>query len=732
MGDGTTDTAITLINKLDFGDPLYLHASDTTGTPLISVKLKGTKNYQIWSRSILLALSTKNKIGFVDGTCVKNTTNDVLSSQWDRCNSVVLSWILGSLSEELYCGQIFSSIASVVWTELKETYDKVDGSNMFNLHAKINTIKQNGSSVSEYFHKLNTLWKQYDAMLNLVACTCDAATGFKKHDKLMRCMQFLMGLDDTYMHTRSNILMIDPFPDVKTAFAIISREESHRGSSSGNNNAKVQHSAFVAQTNKPNFSNNGGKNSFTRHNNQRGPNPNLQCSKCNKIGHTIDRCYKIIGFPPNFKKPNNSGFNENFKANNVMSDNTSTSSNNQSGVLPTPSTPLSLSSDQIAKLMSMLSDSPSTASNISSNMSGMIYNCNVFFNENFQKFFNFNSQINNNKGWIIDSGANQHMTVSEKCLDNIIDVSNLNLKVIHPNGTEAKIRKIGNLKLSDQITLYDVLVVPGYCVSLLSVSKIAMDSNLRISFDKAKCYIQDSVTRTVKGTGSLSGGLYMFDDAQHASVKCNFSAISCESTMLWHSRLGHPSQPVLHVLKHKLNLDNKTIEEPCEVCLRAKHSRDPFPLSDHVSVALGDLIHVDLWGPYKTASREGFKLFLTIVDDYSRAVWVYMLKSKEDVFDNLTNFVNMILTQFDKRVKIVRSDNGTEFVNNQLKHFFDTKGIIHQTSIAYTPQQNGVVERKHRHLLNVARSLMFQGGIPLFLWSDCILTATYLINRTPS
>ncbi|XP_071718457.1 uncharacterized protein [Rutidosis leptorrhynchoides] len=222
MGDETADFAITLINKLDFGDPLYLHASDTTGTPLISVKLMGTENYQIWS----------------------------------RCNSVVLSWILGYLSEELYCGQIFSSIASVV---LKEIYDKVDGSNMFNLHAKINTIKQNGSSVSEYFHKLNTLWKQYDDMLNLVTCTCDVAAGFKKHDKLMRCMQFLMWLDDTYMHTRSNILMIDPFPDVKAAFAIICREESHRGSSSRNNNAKVQHSAFVAQTNKPNFSNNGGK-----------------------------------------------------------------------------------------------------------------------------------------------------------------------------------------------------------------------------------------------------------------------------------------------------------------------------------------------------------------------------------------------------------------------------------------------------------------------------------------
>ncbi|XP_071712432.1 uncharacterized protein [Rutidosis leptorrhynchoides] len=454
---------------------------------------------------------------------------------------------------------------------------------MFNLHAKINTIKQNGSSVAEYFNKLNTLWKQYDAMLNLVSCTCDASDGFKKHDKLMRCMQFLMGLDDTYMHTRSNILMIDPFPDVKTAFAIISREESHRGSSSGNNNSKVQHSAFVAQTNKPNFSN-----------------------------------YGVVGYPPNFKKPNNPGLSENFKSNNVVTENPSSSSpSNSTGILPTPSTSLSLTNDQIARLVTLLNDTSTstTTPNFSSNMS--------------------------------DSGANQHMTVSNNNLENVIDVTNLNMKVSHPNGTEAKIRKIGNLKLPNLITLYDVLVVPGY---------------------------YDSVTRNTLGTGSISGGLYVFDDSQYAS------------------------------------LDNKHSEEPCEVCLRAKQSREPFPLSEHVSVSLGDLIHVDLWGPYKVTSREGFKLFLTIVDDYTRAVWVYMLKSKDDVFENLVNFINLIHTRFDKKIKIVRSDNVIEFVNNQTKNFFDTKGIIHQTTIAYTPQQNGIVERKHRHLLNVARSLMFQGG----------------------
>lgn len=80
FGDQGEEYAITLINKLDFGDPLYLHASDTTGTSLISYKLKETENYNVWSRAMLLALGTKNKIGFIDSTCEKSLTNDVLAS----------------------------------------------------------------------------------------------------------------------------------------------------------------------------------------------------------------------------------------------------------------------------------------------------------------------------------------------------------------------------------------------------------------------------------------------------------------------------------------------------------------------------------------------------------------------------------------------------------------------------------------------------------------------------
>ncbi|KAJ0532312.1 putative RNA-directed DNA polymerase [Helianthus annuus] len=170
----------------------------------------------------------------------------------------------------------------------------------------------------------------------------------------------------------------------------------------------------------------------------------------------------------------------------------------------------------------------------------------------------------------------------------------------------------------------------------------------------------------------------------------------------------------------------------CETCHRAKQVRAPFPLSEHKSKHVGDLIHLDVWGPYRVTSRDGFKYFLTVVDDYSRVVWCYMLKNKMEVFENIENFYELILTQFKKRVKVFRSDSGTEFINSKMDNFYKSKGILHQTTCAYTPQQNGIVERKHRHLLNLARSLLFQSGVPLSFWSDCVLTAVYIIKRLPS
>lgn len=142
------------------------------------------------------------------------------------------------------------------------------------------------------------------------------------------------------------------------------------------------------------------------------------------------------------------------------------------------------------------------------------------------------------------------------------------------------------------------------------------------------------------------------------------------------------------------------------------------------------LIHCDLWGPYRTTAFCGARYFLTIVDEYSRATWIYLLIDKKEVSMNLCNFIAIVERQFNKQVKTVRSDNGIEFT--YLGNYFSKHGIVHETSCVGTPQQNGRVECKHRHILNVARALRFQANLSIKFWGECILTAGYLINRNPS
>lgn len=108
------------------------------------------------------------------------------------------------------------------------------------------------------------------------------------------------------------------------------------------------------------------------------------------------------------------------------------------------------------------------------------------------------------------------------------------------------------------------------------------------------------------------------------------------------------------------------------------------------------------------------------------------MKQKSDLYMVLESFVSLIQNQFNKVIKTIRTDNGSEYLDTQVRSFLSKKGIHHQTSNVYTPQQNGLAERKHRHILGVARSLMFSMNMPKYLWEDAVLTATYLINRMPS
>ncbi|GKB60520.1 retrovirus-related pol polyprotein from transposon TNT 1-94, partial [Tanacetum coccineum] len=298
-----------------------------------------------------------------------------------------------------------------------------------------------------------------------------------------------------------------------------------------------------------------------------------------------------------------------------------------------------------------------------------------------------------------------------------------------PDGNIAMAKKEGDVCFDNGFVLRNVLYVPGLTCNLLSVPQLLDEGNCIVQFAPNICVIQDLTSRTVIGAGERrDGGLFYFREMPPTRA---FKTTTTLPFDLWHKRLGHPSLEVLKLLPQvNLNKKDKELSQSCDVCHRAKQSREKFPVSDNKVASIFELIHCDLWGPYKTTSSCGASYFLTIVDDFSRSVWVYLLVHKSEVFESMKMFLAMVKRQFNKHVKIVRSDNGTEFTC--MKQFFLDEGIIFQTSCVGTPQQNGRVERKHRHILNVARALRFQSSLPIDFWGECILTAAYLINRTPS
>lgn len=139
----------------------------------------------------------------------------------------------------------------------------------------------------------------------------------------------------------------------------------------------------------------------------------------------------------------------------------------------------------------------------------------------------------------------------------------------------------------------------------------------------------------------------------------------------------HPSFPVMNLILKSQNVHQKCeISSTCDICLRAKKTRLPFPISTSTSCQLFDLVHCDLWDPYNTFTHGRCHHFLTVVEDYSKCTWIFLLSDKTQVFNILKNFLAYVHTHFDAKIKYLRSDNGTEFTNSTLSSYLSSRGVI--------------------------------------------------------
>lgn len=272
-------------SNLNFNDPLYIHPSDTPGMLLVTDQLTGVENYSVWSRAMLIAFRAKNKISLIDGTLCRPEVGSITSTQWERVNALVLSWIMNTVSREIFSGIVYSTDAHVVWSDLKQQFNKVDGSRMFSIHREIGRLCQGTSTISAYFCKLKQLWDEFGSVVTLPSCECAAARKYIEHDQQQKLLQFLLGLNDSYLHVRSHILMMNPLPSIGQAFSIISQEESHRSLSAMESPVTSFYSTKSPGNNRADF-----KTKDT-----------LFCDHCHWKGHTQDVCYRLHGYPPGHK-----------------------------------------------------------------------------------------------------------------------------------------------------------------------------------------------------------------------------------------------------------------------------------------------------------------------------------------------------------------------------------------------------------------------------------------------
>nr|GEV25095.1 ribonuclease H-like domain-containing protein [Tanacetum cinerariifolium] len=227
----------------------------------------------------------------------------------------------------------------------------------------------------------------------------------------------------------------------------------------------------------------------------------------------------------------------------------------------------------------------------------------------------------------------------------VVDISELTLTVRHPNGTLTKITHVGNLKLNKNVVLFDVLVVPEYCVSLLFVHKLIKDSKLSVSFDETTCYIQYLKRENVLGTSCESDALYLFDK------ECDKSIVSCNSKFF-----------VCHVSKD------------------VSHNRDAFPLSEHKSIVFGELIHLDVWGPYKVVSREGFRDV-----KFYETVLPYKMNTNESVNESS----KISTTYFLDHYEFEPITNNPLSLNDHEEGTPDRDGRVHHREVGANTDQAG-------------------------------------------
>ncbi|KAL0291587.1 UNVERIFIED_CONTAM: hypothetical protein Sangu_3262400 [Sesamum angustifolium] len=443
-------------------DVLFLHPSDHPGMALSSMPMDGT-NFLPWTRAV-----------------------------WRRVDLMITSWIWNSISKEIVKSFMYTKTARDLWLDLHARYGQSNGPMIYEIRRGIASISQGTLSLTGYFSRFKELWDEIvwlepPPKCLCGGCSCDISKVISERMEAHQVMQFLMGLHDSFDAERSQILMLDPLPNVQKVYAMILRIEKQRAVQVNVADTSTNTAYQVALTARKDVAQK--KRGYV-------DKRSLICDNCHKPGHSKDSCFKLYGVPEWYKS---------------LSDQKKKGTGGKALMANVTKTVDASPSEQnigdlVTELLKIVKSTNTPSDPVTTTYANYVH-----IDEEFAGNASNHSSIDFGY-WIIDTGATNHICADITMFTSYAKPSHKH-SVHLPDGTKKPVLYVGTVKLSDNFVLDNVLHIPGFSVNLLSVSQLAKSNSVSLTFTQTGCILQDQASRKTLALGTLYEKLYVLNRA---------------------------------------------------------------------------------------------------------------------------------------------------------------------------------------------------------------------------
>ena len=341
--------------------------------------------------------------------------------------------------------------------------------------------------------------------------------------------------------------------------------------------------------------------------------------------------------------------------------------------------------------------------------------------------------------WILDTGCGNHICTLQG-LKESRRLKHGELNLVMGNRKISPVTRIGKyelmLKSGVKIDLNNCCYSSEMTRNIISFHALFKDG-YRFSFNNENGDILVYSNSCFMFKASPCKGIYETVECidYNGNVILNVGSSSeLDKSKLWHSRLGHINKKRIAQLQNDGVLESfdLILDDICESCLLGKMTKSPFIGSCERGEGLLDLVHTDVCGPFRSATKDGKCYYVTFTDDFSRYGYVYLIKHKSDTFEIFKRYQNEVENQLGRKIKVIRSDRGGEYLSIKFFDHLKSCGIVSQLTPPRTPQLNGVAERRNRTLVDMVRSMMSRATLPISLWGYALETAAHILNLVPT